>query len=147
MCQSAAKAAVVAGDTVTVSGEVVVSLVFGGGNSDTHLKVDNDGNMYKQINFGGYTQIDSSTDWVRPTTSSPGLYEVRYTGLTGSAIFTGTTAEDTWHSMSSGDWILRQRQLGGGFDSTSSTFTVEIRLNGGAVLDSASYTLTCNTEL
>jgi len=135
------------GDVVTLSGETVWAIQFGGGNADAHLIIDNDGNVYKRSNFGTYTQVDSSTDWVRPTTSSPGLYEVRFTGLTGSALFTSTAAEDAWHSLSSGDFILRQRVLGGGFDSAISTFTVEIRLNGGAVLSSASYTLNVSTEL
>ena len=146
-CGNTLQAPVGGGDVITLSGETTIAFAIGGSNADAHIKIDNDGNVYEQTNFGGYSQVDTVTDWCRPTTSSPGLYEVRYTNLINDAIFTGTAAEDAWHSLSSGDFILRQRQLGGGFATTTSTFDIEIRYNGGSVLASGQYTLTCNTEL
>jgi len=140
-------AIVVPDDIINLDGHTVSAFKAGGTNADAHLKVDNDGNMYQQKNFGGYTQIDSTNDWVRPTTSSPGLYEVRFTSLVGDTLTSSTASEDTWWDVSSGDFILRLRLFGGGFDFASSVFDVEIRYDGGSNLASTSYTLSCSTEL
>lgn len=129
-------------DTVTVSGEVISQVVESPTNAYARLKVDNDGNVYRSLDTGSasWVQIDSSTDWIRPTASSPGSYRVRYTSLTGDALFSATASENTWHSMSSGDYILVQREITNGNAVNSSTFTIEID-DGTTLQDSASYTL------
>lgn len=125
------------------SGQTIFQETGGGGNANARVKVDNDGNVYKSEDTGtpSWTQIGTATNWIRPTNRSPGDYEVRYTSLTGDALDAATTAENTWHPMSSGDWTLVQTQSGTGTDS--STFTVEIRKgSSGAAAVSDSFTLT-----
>lgn len=130
-------------DTVTVSGENITDFRTSPTDSYARLKVDDDGNMYKSTDTGSasWSQIDSSTDWIVPEASSPGLYEVRFTGASNTPT-SSTAAEDTWHSLSSGDFIIYNSETTNGTATKSTTFTIEIRYNGGSVLDSASYTLT-----
>lgn len=129
----------IAGDavTVTLSGEAVSAV--SASVATAQLKIDDDGKVYKQSNGGGWTQIDAVADWVRPISAAPGLYEVRFTNLTGAALDSATALEDVWHSLSSSDFVMTQSRGASGTDG--STFDVEIRENGGSVLASASYTL------
>lgn len=133
-------------ETVTVSGQTIVS-EFSPSTCYARVKVDNDGNIYESKDTGtpSWTQIDTATDWLRPTTNAPSDYEVRFTGLTGSALNSSTAVEDTWWPLSSGDFTLVQVRIAAlGTGTTTSTFTIEIRKGStGGALDSASYTLTC----
>lgn len=133
------------GDTVTVSGETTTDFRLAPTDSYARIKVDNNGNVYESSDTGtaGWSIVDSGTDWVRPTSSAPGLYEVRFTSASNTPT-SSTAAEDTWHSLSSGDFIVYNSVTGIGVKSTN--FTIEIRYNGGAVLDSASYTITAEVE-
>lgn len=133
------------GRTVTLSGQSVTSIRLYPGIADAGVKVDNNGNMYRRVSFGAWTQIDSATDWVRPESAAPGLYEVRYTNLSGSALDFETKAEDTWHSLSAGDFVLIQQRDGVGMHQ--SDFDIEIRYNAGPVLASAAYSLTALVEI
>lgn len=132
-------------DTVTLSGEATVGFETSPTDSYARIKVDNDGNVYESVDTGtaSWTQVDTGTDWVRPTTSAPGLYEVRFTASNNTPT-SSTVAEDVWHSLSSGDFIVYNSITGTG--QKSSTFTIEIRYDGGSVLDSASYTITAEVE-
>lgn len=131
------------GDVVIVSGAALSTGINFESPAEKTLKVDNDGNIYQRNNTAAYNQIATSTDWIRPTTSAPGLYEVRFTNKSGDTIFT-TKAEDVWHDISTGDftWIIQDTTFDDG--ANTATFTVEIRLDGGAVLDSAAYTISAN---
>jgi hypothetical protein len=116
------------GTTLTLSGQTITKLSFDPTDAHAVLKVDNNGNVYQSADTGSrsYTQIDTATDWVRPTTKAPGAYEVRYTGLTGDALSFNTAAQNTWHPLSSGDFVLRN-SVTGPVGDRDSTFTVEIR--------------------
>jgi len=103
------------------------------------LRVDQDGNVYSHSG-----QIDAANDWIRPAQFAPGAYEARFTNRTGDALSSSTAAEDTWHSLSSGDFLLTLQQSGTG--SKSATFDLEIRL-GTTVLASASYTMTAEVTV
>lgn len=134
------------GDAVTVSGASIADYRESPTDSYARLKVDDDGNVYRSLDTGtpSWVQIGTVDDWVRPTTSSPGLYEVRWTGATGT-VSSSTVAEDTWHSLSTSDFTIYNSFIGP-IGTKSTTFTIEIRLDGGSVLDSASYTLTAETD-
>jgi len=108
--------------------------------------VDNDGNMYTQENASPVIQIDTATDWIRPADRSPGDYEVRYTSVTGdTANLTCTTAVDTWHPLSSGDWTITVSDTNLAVGPKSCTFTIEIRKGStGSALVSGSYTLSAD---
>jgi hypothetical protein len=131
-------------DTVTLSGETASRIVDNPADAYARIKVDNDGNMYKSQDGGStsWSQIDSTNDWVRPTTSAPGDYEVRFTSASNTPT-SSTAAEDTWHDLDTGDFIIYNSRTSVGTKNTN--FTIEIRENGGSVLDSASYT--CHAQV
>jgi hypothetical protein len=133
------------GDVLTLSGEVLFAFNFMA-DAFAEFKLDNDGNMYDRENNGAYNLIDSGTDWVRPAISSPGLYQARYTNLTGTALSFNSASEDTWRAMTLGDFRTQQRTFGGPISFESSTFDYEVRLGAGAVLASGSYTLNADRE-
>lgn len=124
---------------VTVSGETFTD--FGvNRTARAALVVRADGTIDKIVNVTT-TQIDSSTDWIIPNGDASSLYDVRYTGLTGDPLDASSSLnEDEWGALSS-DMFFEQRALVGTGDAFSSTFTIQVRFNGGAVLDSASYTI------
>lgn len=143
--------------TAALSGGGPVLTLSGGnlpaGNSGAictaQFKVDNDGNMYSRVNNTVWNQISSTTDWVRPASASPGSYEVRYTNASGDTGFlSATTAEDTWHPMTTGDWIITiTDDTPIGATQSSATFDIEIRIgSSGSAAVSASYTLTANRD-
>ena len=125
--------------TVTLSGEIVNASATAA-TATAEIRVDQDGNMYKVLNLGSDTQLDSSTDWARPATGAPGPFQVRYTNLVGTALdVTTTTSEDTWHALADGDFRLRHSRTSDGSDS--STFDIEIRVGTGSTVASTNYSL------
>lgn len=126
------------GTKVTLSGEPV-SAVMINATAQAAIRIDDYGNMYLQKNFGSYAQVDTATDWVRPASKAPGLYECRYTNHSGDPV-SATKAEDTWHTLSTSEFIVSISMTAEGTKSAS--FTLQIRLNGGPVLASGSYSLT-----
>jgi len=136
--------AVAGGEALTLSGESVVNIQGAPTDAHARLKVDNDGNMYKSIDTDGtpsWSQFDSATDWLRPPSAAPAAYEVRFTSLTGAALTSSTVVEDTWHPLSSGDFVLVLSETGTG--TNTSNFTIEIRDGGSGGADvSAAFVLT-----
>ena len=131
---------------VTLGGQFI-NASNSGADAIARVVVDQDGNMYEQINQGSLTQIDTTDDWVRPTSASPGSYENRYTGLTGDALSNAPAAEDTWVTMSGGDRTYDNIDSGPTEpDSLSTTITLQIRLGSGPVLDGGSYILVADRE-
>lgn len=131
---------------VTLSGGTNIAFNFMA-NAVATFKVDNDGKMYSRDNGGSYGQIATATDWVRPATEAPGLYEVRYSNATGdTADISATAAEDQWQALSTGDFVINVTDTTPLPALKSASFTLEIRLDGGPLLDSASYTLTADRE-
>lgn len=130
---------------LTLSGGSYNAFNFGA-NARVDIKVDDDGNVYRRNNLGSYSQIAAGSDWIRPASSAPGAYEVRYTNATGdTGDLAGTVAEDTWHPLTTSDfavWIVTT-----GVDSVSATFDIEIRNgNSGGADESTSYTLSATRE-
>lgn len=123
--------------TVNLDGESITKIGVGSPQVAS-LRVDQDGNVYSHAG-----QIDTARDWIRPASAAPGTYEVRFTNHTGDALASSTAAEDVWHALSGGDFLLTLQQSGG-VGSKSATFDVQIRI-GSTIVASASYTL--NAEI
>lgn len=127
-------------ETVTVSGESVTGLKLSG-TATAGIRVNADGTIDKNQN-GIYSQIDAATDWIIPNGSASSLYEVRVTSVTGS-FSNAAAAPNTWINLGSNrEWNVIQ--VGEG--SSTASFTLEIRYDGGAVLDSGTYFLTATIE-
>lgn len=126
-------------EVVTLSGEDVSHVVADPSNALAGLRFDTDGNVYKIEGSGNETQIDTTTDWIRPTTGAD-QYQIRYTNLVGDALTGVSPAEDTWTAVSSGDVILQMAQAVVG--SRSATFDVQVRKGTGSVLATTEYSLT-----
>jgi len=124
---------------VTVSGYVINDIVTAG-TKIAGVIWHADGTVSSVVG-STITQISNATDWVRPAAFAGSQYEIRYTTLTGSAFFTAASAEDTWISLGA-DRRYDVRENGGGITSNNVVF--EIRLSGGSVLDSATYTCTAD---
>ena len=130
---------------VTVSGQTIAyNDTAAPWSAYAHLKVATDGNVYEGEGTSAtpsYVQIDTGTDWIRPTAANDGLYEVRATIISGSV--TGTTG--SWLTLDTDRvWYVNETVDG---SATTASFTIEIRYNGGAVLDSATYTLQASCNL
>lgn len=116
-----------------------------GANATAEFKVDQDGNMYERDNVGSWVQINTPRDWLRPTSQAPGDWRVRYTNAVGdTADLTVTAAEDAWHSLSGGDFILTLVDSTSGPATKTVTFDLELDRGGGTALESGSYTLTAD---
>ena len=130
---------------VTLSGESIFS-VSAGGVSVAILHVVADGTLWKQTTNEGSVQLDVATDWIIPNSAADSSYEVRYTNHTGNtAQFTSSAPEDVWIDLSVSRFFQLFAFPGGIF--RTATFDVEIRKDGGAVLATASFTLTASKIL
>ncbi len=129
--------------TLTLSGETISAFSFGS-DATAQVKVDNDGNVYRRLNNASWVQIDTGTDWIRPTSAAPDDYECRYTNRTGTDP-TGHV-EDTWYALTS-DFILTLVDTGPAPGGRTCTFTLEIRKGSSGSADvSGSYTLNAERE-
>jgi hypothetical protein len=136
------------GEKLNLDGQTITKVSFSPTDAYARLKIDNNGNVYRSVDTGvaSWSQIDSAADWVRPTSAAPGAYEVRYTSRTGSTLSFNTASEDTWHPLSSGDFILYNSVTAVSGDRDS-TFTVEIRDGSSGSADvSATYRLWASVE-
>ena len=136
-------------DVVTVSGGSGSSFTASNADADAHLylKFTSTGDAFVRKNSGSYVQVSASTDWVRPTTNAPSLYQIRFTSASGDTTYLdGTKAEDTWHDIVDSDFIMHIFDSSIFLGGKSATFTIEVRLDGGATLDSGEYTITADRE-
>jgi hypothetical protein len=108
------------------------------------LRIDSDGSVYQTVN-GSTTQLNSSTDWIRPAQFAPGgstplaggtFNSVRATLQSGD---TPSGTLDSWLDLGTDrSWALAQSEPG----AKACSLLVEIRGEpGGAVFASATYTL------
>lgn len=79
-------------------------------------------------------------DWLSPKSAAPSLYEVRATVVSGS-VSSGTTG--SWLALTSTRTWTRLDSDNNG-SAQECVLTIEVRYNGGAVLDSSTVTLTAN---
>lgn len=131
---------------VTLSGETVNAFAFMN-DARAELELRTNGNMYREVNNGGATQIDSGSDWIRPVSASPSLYETRYTNRTGDLLHAGTSSgEDGWRDVSVGTYFWVQQDSTPTAGGEDSTFDIQVRFDGGSVLASTSYRLIADRE-
>ena len=132
-------------EVVTLSGQTNTANAFGS-TARSEIEFRTNGNVYEEDNNGTSNQVDSTTDWLRPTGNETD-YQIRFThvGATNSQ-FGATAAEGVWWPFSSGSFFIWISTTGTGFQSESETVTIEIRKGTGAVLDSGTYTVNANRE-
>lgn len=136
---NAAHQSVLSTGVITLTGATIEDVSNGVRTYTARLWIKLDGTTDKTENTTT-TQINSGADWCIPNSASESEdYEVRYTSRTGDAPG-GNLTEDTWADIDADKTVTLSGSLASEV-SEACTFTVEIRINGGAVIDSASYTL------
>jgi len=125
---------------VTLSGEAIASV--GVVNQVASLRILNDGTMQKGTTGGGFVQIDSGTDWIIPNASADSTYDARIVSTPPTNDFDNKpVANGSWISLgTTRTWDIGDTSSGDGSRATGN-FTVEIRKDGGAALDSGTYSL------
>ena len=132
-------------EVVTLSGEFIASFSFGS-NAQARVDIDEDGNMYRRLNGGAQQQIDSATDWLRPTTGAPGSYRVRYTNKTGVAFtFNTIGSENVYANISPSGRSLEVTDANPAPGGVVATFDLEID-DGSVSQDSGAYSLSAERE-
>ncbi len=132
---------------VTLTAHQVFS-VSAGGVSNARLHIVADGTMWRQTTHMGSQQINAATDWIIPNLSAPdSSYEVRYINLVTQSLpqFSAFAAENVWVDLSESRFLQVYAWPGGIY--RTATFDLEIRKDGGAVLATASFTLTASKLL
>lgn len=133
------------GGTVTLSGELGI---FGIDTERVGVRFNADGTIDKRIG-ATYTQIDAITDWIIPNTDAPSLFEVMTnnwvdTGGAGGGFSQVAAAQGVWISLQfNREWNVLAAGPDGA-DSNAMTFDAHIRWNGGAIIDSGSYSVESN---
>ncbi len=133
----------VSGGVVTVSGETGISSV-GAGNQTVRVDFLQDGTIDKFETQSGSTQLDVATDWIIPNTGADSTFDVRHISPTGDPFDISAAAVNVWVNLGSNrSW--------GYIDTDPSAFaiqnggaTFQIRKDGGAVIDSAIYSMLAN---
>jgi hypothetical protein len=130
-----------------------VSANNGAGQSWAEYIISYDGNVYKNENRSGDTQINAP-DWIRPTAKAQN-YEVRYTSVAGDTgdISASNPAypgsEGTWLAMTGTNELYLEvtDTSPSGAVTKTITFTVEVRDAATATtIDTASISLTANQD-
>jgi hypothetical protein len=107
----------------------------GSGVQSASFTLESDGDIISATTPGG--SVDEG-DWLNPKASAPSLYEVRATVTSGS-LSSGTAG--SWLALTSNrTWTRLDSSAGDG--ANVCVLTIEIRYNGGAVLDTSTVTLT-----
>ena len=132
-------------DVVTLTGYTVTAATVGS-EAIAEFTIDQNGNVYSKINAAARIQQNTANDWVRPASSGPGLFQCRYTSLTGDALVFSTATQNTWWTLSTGDFVVRQSDNTTKIGGTSSTFLLEIRLGTGSTLASTFHGLVADRD-
>ncbi len=131
---------------VTLTGATIAAT--GGGYVLAQLWVTISGVTYKYVSPTGTEQINVSTDWIIPNENPDPLYEVRFLNF----VKTGPVEQSGGlQGVVDGEW-LTVLPLGRGVFTftadderpTTFAFDVEMRLDGGAVLATAPYTMSAS---
>ena len=129
---------------VTISGESGISDSVGSGTAFAGIRVNTDGTIDKREG-GTYTQIDTATDWVRPTGRASSTFDVRANIVSETEDGFNAGLSDlfgTWLPMSTDrEWVVTEATTG--FTSTG-TLTLLVRYNNSATLDSANYSMSAD---
>ena len=124
--------------TVTVSGQQIEDFESQEGDSaSAGVKFGVDGKVYERVG-GNETQIDSSTDWIRPTSAAGSNYEAKATATAGSdSLSSSSDSLDSWLGLGSNRyWGLNATSV----EYKSAVITIQIRRSGeSSALDSGVY--------
>ena len=132
-------------DLVTITG-ATISATVSQGTPRAKLLIVQDGTLWRETTNGGSVQISVATDWIIPNSAASSLYEVRYTNKTGNILqFAAFAEEDEWVAINASKEISQFAFRGGIFRTSS--FDLEIRLNGGPVLATGFFTLNATFQL
>lgn len=125
---------------VTVSNESVFHVDDLDQNYTAAVRYNLDGTLDGRVN-AIYSQRNASTDWIIPNNQSQSDdYEWRFTNRTGFAPTFVTHPEDVWNDLNGGKEVRIQDFLTA-FQSRLTQFDIQIRINGGAVIDTGAITL------
>ena len=125
--------------TVKLSGETIANVEADPTQARAWIIFNTDGTVDKREG-GAVSQIDTATDWIIPNSGADGIYEVRYTNLSGDAFTVSAAAADTWIALTAGRTRGYTNTSNG--TTTSSTADFQIRLGGGGgSITSANYSL------
>jgi len=132
------------GDVINLDGHTNTAFNFGA-NAIAYFRIAADGNMYQQDNAAGFTQIDSTADWIVPEASAPGSYRCMFDNLTGDTTFrVGWGFASTWYALTSNrDMYVYDNTTGPGGKSITMDYAID---DGTTEQASASYTLTADRE-
>lgn len=127
------------GATITVSGHTITHTDSGGAQAEVEFL--SSGTVLENLNNDGIiNQIDSDTDWIRPTHLASGAHQIRATVVSGSVDIGDSTG--TWLALDS------QRNWGV-FANPGNMSSVELLIeigsgNGSTIYDSGTYTITAD---
>lgn len=128
-------AAAAGGDVVTVTGATYYD--SSGGTAEAYVQFQTDGTKDAKDD-SGTSQRNASTDWVIPNSSAPGLYQIKAT-LNSGTLSGSSSATGSWLALTSARRWGTIKSTGKGV--AAANVTVEIRYNGGSVLDSGVFIL------
>lgn len=139
------------GTTVNLDGQGSISAqdpsATGGWDARAGIRINTDGTIDKYTyngTTGIYSQIDESSDWIIPKDAASSDYQVWLEVNSGQNPNYASDSKDTWLPMSANrQWIYRRSTQGG---PDSFNWTLKIRFDGGADIDSGVYsgTVECN---
>ncbi len=127
---------------VTLSGASISTT--GSGQQVQALDFRADGTLFDVATGEADAQLSSGTDWIIPNTEGDSTYEVGYIDRTGDPFSTEAATSGNWANLGANRFwnVIDNDPLV--MNSTSTTATFRIRKDGGAVIDSASYTIIAN---
>ncbi len=126
---------------ITVSGEVISHTSLG--TATAGIRFNTDGTVDKLVG-STYTQIDASTDWLRPVGFAPGDYEVRLESNSGDAFDVGP-AVGTWVALTSArEW--KQVRATNGTDTNTAVFGIR-KGSSGSAEDTGSFDFTAFNDV
>jgi hypothetical protein len=106
-----------------------------GGPLDAGFGLLRDG-THDRVNSGGQSQINSTTDWVTPRTSTVGDdYETKWNQISGGAMNDENYTEDTWTTLTVATGRGRYVGHSTAATSTSRTFEIDIGDDGTSTSD------------
>ena len=132
------------GGVVNLAGGTFVSAdAISGYNTTSGIRLSQFGDLFKgtaiDTDTVSWVKQSVDTDWIFPHLAGGGQFEVRVTGVTGT-FTTAAAANDVWIALSvNRTWTVDRNTAG----TSTVSFTLEIRNNGGATLASTAYSIAC----
>jgi phospholipase/lecithinase/hemolysin len=111
-------------------------------NGAAGVRLKTNGGLYKLENG-----IETFLNWyITPNSAQSSLDEVRITSVTGDTLSYQSQSNDLWIAIDQTISYYNSDSNPAAGGAKSTTFTLELRYNGGSVLDSAVYTVSADYE-